>query len=177
MGKMLIIRGATYTSPSNPGNNQGNNSGNNNGQEEQNPTPTPTPQEVPYVFYYSSSQGVWHRNRSAITQVYAVAMVFAQPFMDSGITRIDTDMSSLAAPTAVVYFGGDGEAMAGDSWPHPEYYQWASFENLTASMELGERAALNGIIYLAKTVGQPISDADVDAIVASAQTAITLNYD
>ena len=171
MGKMLIIKGASFT-PSTGGdddNNQGN-----IGKDPEKPTPGGITTITPYMFYYLSGN-TWYMNRSDAAAITAVGMVFAD-FPDTGIRRIDTDLPSLASTLNVLFIGGGPTgSLTGVSFPDPDQSTWGGAMEMTASMDTSSYTS-QILLWLGKGIGQALSADEVDAIVSSAKTAITFVY-
>ena len=172
MGKMLIIKGASFP-PSTGGDDDNNNQGN-IGKDPEKPTPGGITTITPYMFYYLSGN-TWYMNRSDAATITAVGMVFAD-FPDTGIRRVDTDLSSLASTKNVLFWAGSlTGTLAGDSFANPAQNTWDGALDMTASMDTSSYTAPI-LLWLGKGIGQTLSADEVDAIVSSAKTAITFVY-
>lgn len=164
MGKMLIIKGASFTPSTSGGGDQNNN-----------PVPQPPVQMTIYKFYYLSG-GTWYLNRSAASAITAVGMVIAD-YADASITRIDTDLQAIPAPLCVAFFGAEGLSLGGVSFADPQQSQWATAVNMSASLDvtqvMGSPCAL---LWLGRYPDTVLTSEEVDAIVAAAPSAITFNH-
>lgn len=170
MGKMLIIKGASFP-PSTGGDGDNNNQGNTGGNPE---TPGVVTTATPYILYYLSGN-TWYKNRPEATEIVAVGMVI-DSCQSLGITRIDTDLSSLASTKNVLFWAGSlTGTLAGDSFANPAQNTWDGALDMTASMDTSSYTAPI-LLWLGKGIGQTLSADEVDAIVSSAKTAITFVY-
>ena len=172
MGKMLIIRGATYT-PS--GSQDDPNSGNSGNTPSVNPSPQPTPQV--YSIYYMSRDFTMHLDRSQASTINAVAIFVSDP-TDQDVISVSADIPALqnAGAGAVVGWMSLLEK-GGDSFSFNSQ-EWTAFVDMIQSGEPYQThsTAKSLLIIISKSsYDLKFSSSEVDAIVAAVPTAITFD--
>lgn len=174
MGKMLIIRGATYTPSGSQDDPNSGNSGD-NGNPSVNPNPQPTPQ-VQYELYYMSGTTMYH-NRSQASNINAVAIVVSDP-VDKGITSVSADIAALQNAGAQAIVGcfaitePGGESFTYDNMAWNDYTDMAQSG---VSYQVHQLAKTLMILISKSSYSLTLSSSEVDAIVAAANTAITFD--
>lgn len=180
MGKMLIIRGATYTPSGSQGDPDSGNSGNsgNNGNNDNpsvNPNPQPTPQ-VRYGLYYMSGTTMY-RDRSQAAHINAVALVVADP-ADKDIMSVSADIAAMQNAGAQAVVGCvTGSEIGGETFT---YYnqEWAEYVDMVQSgvpYPVSSIVKTLMILISKSSYSLTLSSSEVDAIVAAAPTAITFD--
>lgn len=162
MGKILIIRGASYTPPSGSGS-----SGSDKPSVPDNPVnPNPTTSE--YTIYYLDASNTWYRNRSSATTIKAVGIVVSDTWA-TDIIGVNNSLSA-STPKRKLLFIAENVMDRGESFADDQS-QYATADVLPASGQLPSNT--RSLLIWLDDEGADLSSDRVSAIVSAAQQSIT----
>lgn len=158
MGKMLIIKGVSYTPPSGS-----------SGNDPVNPGPdVPPATSSEYTIYYLDASNTWYRSRSAATTIKAVGIVVSDT-RDADITGINSSLPA-DTPQRKLLFIGENAIARGDSFVDDQN-QYATADALQSSNPLPSNA--RSLLIWLDDHGANLPSSRVDAIVNAAKQSIT----
>lgn len=163
MGKILIIRGVSFTPPS----------------ETINPDPitpdpvTPDPPVSDYSFYYLSTDGNWYNDRSAAGSIISVSLLIADTW-ESDITSISSSFSGNAIPSRRLLFVATSPFDGSESFTNTQS-RYSAGDQLSSTYEVSSSIRLIHI-WLDDGGSDPLSSSRIDAIMELARQNITFTH-